>query len=159
MALSVWIRPLGRHFLLRIRAPHHLNFQGPQAKFEGSLHWNTLTILQFGGVHWALRQNFTRAPLDFRGQGPYLWAPESPVNDVVFNLTHVLAALLHGCLSNFKMITKSRISRLQVLPDIEIGPGPRLNIKTIFPRYGDSHVKDKTDGETVLSLTWESIYW
>ena len=22
--------------------------------------------------------------------------------------------------------------------------GPRLNIKTIFPRYGDSHVKDKT---------------
>ena len=23
-------------------------------------------------------------------------------------------------------------------------PGPRLNIKTVFPRYGDSHVKDKT---------------
>ena len=22
--------------------------------------------------------------------------------------------------------------------------GPRLNIKTVFPRYGDSHVKDKT---------------
>ena len=27
-------------------------------------------------------------------------------------------------------------------------PGPRLNIKTVFPKYGDSHVK-----ETVLSLT------
>ena len=38
-------------------------------------------------------------------------------------------------------------------------PGPRLKIKTIFPRYGDSHVKDKTVGETVLSLTWGSIYW
>ena len=25
-----------------------------------------------------------------------------------------------------------------------IWPGPRLNIKTIFPRYGDYHVKDKT---------------
>ena len=37
--------------------------------------------------------------------------------------------------------------------------GPRLNIKTIFPRYGDSYVKDKTVGETVLSLTWESLYW
>ena len=37
--------------------------------------------------------------------------------------------------------------------------GPRLNIKTVFPRYGDSHVKDKTVGETVLSLTWESLYW
>ena len=23
-------------------------------------------------------------------------------------------------------------------------PGPRLNINTIFSRYGDSHVKDKT---------------
>ena len=31
--------------------------------------------------------------------------------------------------------------------------GPCLNIKTVFPRYGDSHVKDKTVGETVLSLT------
>ena len=23
-------------------------------------------------------------------------------------------------------------------------PGPRLNVRTVFPRYGDSHVKDKT---------------
>ena len=37
--------------------------------------------------------------------------------------------------------------------------GPRLNIKTVFPRYGDSHVKDKTVGKTVLSLTWESLCW
>ena len=37
--------------------------------------------------------------------------------------------------------------------------GPRINIKTVFPRYGDSHVKDKMVGETVLSLTWESLYW
>ena len=29
-------------------------------------------------------------------------------------------------------------------------------INTLFPRYGDSHAKDKTVGETVLSLTWES---
>ena len=38
-------------------------------------------------------------------------------------------------------------------------PGPRLNIKTVFPRYGVPYVKDKTVGETVLSLTWESLYW
>ena len=38
-------------------------------------------------------------------------------------------------------------------------PGPHLNIKTVFPRYGDSHVKHKTVSETVLSLTWESLYW
>ena len=35
---------------------------------------------------------------------------------------------------------------------------PRLSIKTVFPRCGDSHVKDKTDGpETVLPLTWRSL--
>ena len=38
-------------------------------------------------------------------------------------------------------------------------PGLCLNVKTLFPRYGDSYVKDKTVGETVLSLTWESLYW
>ena len=27
-------------------------------------------------------------------------------------------------------------------------PGPRLNIKDRLPRYGDSHVKDKTAGRT-----------
>ena len=60
-------RALSRRFVLRVRGPHHLIFHGPQAKFEGSLHWNTLPILQFWGVHWALRQNFTRASLDFQG--------------------------------------------------------------------------------------------
>ena len=38
-------------------------------------------------------------------------------------------------------------------------PGPRLNKKIVFPRYGDSYVKDKTVVETVLSLTWEFLYW
>ena len=37
--------------------------------------------------------------------------------------------------------------------------GPRLNIKTVFTKYGDYHVKDKTVGETVLSLTWGSLFW
>ena len=32
-------------------------------------------------------------------------------------------------------------SNLSSVPDY---PGPRLNIKTVFPRYGDSHVKDTT---------------
>ena len=47
----------------------------------------------------------------------------------------------------------------QVTINVQIYPGPCINIKTVFPRYGDSHVKDKTVGETVLSLTWESLYW
>ena len=44
-------------------------------------------------------------------------------------------------------------------PILQQPSGPRLNIKTVFPRYEDSHVKDKTVGETVLSITWESLYW
>ena len=31
--------------------------------------------------------------------------------------------------------------------------------KDRLSEVGDSHVKDKTVGETVLSLTWESLYW
>ena len=76
-------RALGRHFFVECPGPHHLNFQGPQANFEGFLHWNTLPIL-----HWALRQNFTRAPLDLQGARaltsgpprvlPHLSRPSSP---------------------------------------------------------------------------------
>ena len=74
-----------RHFLLRVRGPHHLNFQGPQAKFEEFLHWNTLPILQFFGFHWALRQNFTRAPLDFQGPGSLTsWPPRALSTMVIF---------------------------------------------------------------------------
>ena len=38
-------------------------------------------------------------------------------------------------------------------------PEPRLNIKTVFPRYGDSHVKDKTVARPSYLLAWESLYW
>ena len=68
-------RALGRHFFLRVRGPHHLNFQGPQAKFEGSLHWNTLPILRFGRVHWGFRQNSQGPHWIFRGPGPLHPAP------------------------------------------------------------------------------------
>ena len=34
----------------------------------------------------------------------------------------------------------------------------RLNIKMLSYQYKDSHVKDKTVSQTVLSLTWESPY-
>ena len=44
------------------------------------------------------------------------------------------------------------------LPGTGISPGPCLNINTVFPRRGDSHVRE--DGhETALSLTWGSLYW
>ena len=46
-----------------------------------------------------------------------------------------------------------------MLPRHSQEAGSCLNIKTVFPRYGDSHVKDKTVSETILSLTWESLYW
>ena len=90
-------RALGRHVLLRIRGPHYLNFQGPQAKFEGSLHWNTITlpILQFQEVHWALKQNFTRAPLDFQGPGTL---PPGPREPWWTSIIHVTIVGLLNCL-------------------------------------------------------------
>ena len=37
--------------------------------------------------------------------------------------------------------------------------GSRLNIKPLSYQYMESHVKDKTVSQTVLSLTWKSPYW
>ena len=42
---------------------------------------------------------------------------------------------------------------------IETAPRAPSQYKDRLSRFGDSHVKDKTVGETVLSLTWESLYW
>ena len=50
--------------------------------------------------------------------------------------------------------------------EMVLRPGPLLNIKTIFPRYGDSHVKDKMvsqpsylkHGDTYTGKT-TSLYW
>ena len=72
----------GRSVNIFVEGPwgsHHLNFQGPQAKFEGYLHWNTLPILQFFGVHLGPQAKFHKGPIGFLGaRGPYLRAPESP---------------------------------------------------------------------------------
>ena len=45
-------------------------------------------------------------------------------------------------------------------------PEPRLNIKTVFPGYGDSHVKDKTVGDRLIFNMGDpytgkttSLYW
>ena len=57
------------------------------------------------------------------------------------------------------LIGHDNVNPTSEFSDLEQRPGPRLNIKTVFPKYGYSHVKDKTVGETVLSLTWGSLYW
>ena len=59
--------PFSRHFLLRAQRTHHVNFQGPHAKFEIEIHYK---LSNFRG-HWAIRENLTRVPFDFQGpQGP-----------------------------------------------------------------------------------------
>ena len=66
-----------------LRDPHHLNFQGPQAKFEGSFHWNIYTNPPFfyliffffflggggGGGGGAQAKFHKGSPLDFQGPG------------------------------------------------------------------------------------------
>ena len=36
--------------------------------------------------------------------------------------------------------------------------GPRLNIKTVFHRYGDFHVKDKTIGEILIIIVFNRFW-
>ena len=38
-------------------------------------------------------------------------------------------------------------------------PGPHLNIKTVFPRYEDSHIKDKTVAIPSYFLLGYILYW
>ena len=49
--------------------PLACEFPRAQANFGGSLHRNTLQIVQFWGDLWDLRQYFTRALFDFQGPG------------------------------------------------------------------------------------------
>ena len=58
-------------FCLGSGANHHVNFREPQANFGRSCHRNTISNLGsfVGSIEPSLRQNFTRAPLDFRGPG------------------------------------------------------------------------------------------
>ena len=69
-------RALSRHFCWGSGGgPLHLNFQGPQAKFQGSLHWNTLPILPILGGPLGPQAKFHKGPIEFSGAwGPYLWA-------------------------------------------------------------------------------------
>ena len=50
--------------------------------------------------------------------------------------------------------------------NVQYKPGPHLHIKTVFPRYGDSHVKDKMVCETeeiplraVIPMTSSKYTW
>ena len=89
--------------------------------------------------------------------------------------TAYFACSSHGVVElKFNLSKYSKFNRAELHPSVSVSCstdkymitwyrdslcGPRLNIMTAFPRYGDSYVKDKEVGETVLSLTWGSIYW
>ena len=75
---------------------------------------------------------------------------------------HVLCGIVHDGNSVFSQVASGEYISLQLHLRAECSstglywltssdpcgrawePGPCLNIKTVFPRYGDSHVKDKT---------------
>ena len=70
--------------------------------------------------------------------------------------------LTHTLKSVFEMTTWDKTFYRLIIRS----PGPRLNIKTVFPRYGDSHVKDETvtrpsylfHGDPYAGKT-ASLYW
>ena len=72
------------------------------------------------------------------------------ISNSIYSL-YIIHLLIHGPL--IPMLTKLH-------PVYKCGPkpsGPRLNIKTVFPRYGDSHVKDKTVVRPSYPLGWRAL--
>ena len=67
---------------------------------------------------------------------------------------HTLSGVM---LSKWATISSNMKSKL----DHNKKTGPRLNIKTVFPRYGDSHIKYKTYTGKTVSLYWDGhlISW
>ena len=59
-----------------------------------------ITDFTIWGVHWALRQNFTRAPLDFQGTGPL---PLGPLSALICVLTH-WGRVTHICAGHLTII-------------------------------------------------------
>ena len=63
---------------------------------------------------------------------------KGPVTQKVFTYHDIILFLCH------KWSEQVSQNSCHLLPKWSYTPGPCLNIKTIFSRYGDSHVKDKT---------------
>ena len=79
LTIAVDIRALGRHFLLRVRGPYHLNFQGPEQNLKSpsiEIHYQFANF----GRSIGPQAKFHKGPIGFsRAQGPYLQALESQV--------------------------------------------------------------------------------
>ena len=72
------IRALGRHFLLRVQGPHHLNFQGPLPNMKGPSIEIHHQFSNFGGSIW-LSGKISQGPhWIFKGPGPLPPGPQEP---------------------------------------------------------------------------------
>ena len=78
-----------------------------------------------------------------------------PSNGCDVNFAHIIQSHCPSAVKLNNVQGGERYVRMDCLSEStnDWWPGPRLNIKTIFPNCGDSHVEDKTVGNTVLSLT------
>ena len=47
-------------------------------------------------------------------------------------------------MSEVRTVERNMIPHRENTTDLDLEPGPRLNIKTVLSTYGDFHVKDKT---------------
>ena len=74
-------------------------------------------------------------------QAEYLYACQSMAldNSTKFKL-EILIRKTISVIRKFRDILENSL----VNPLVKQPPGPRLSIKTVYPTYGDSYVKDKT---------------
>ena len=79
-------------------------------------------------------------------RGPWQWKQNIPMQSpfVSFTMTvlHHIYTRVSG--SGFRIPICQLTCVFLSGPPVSPTPGPRLNMKTVFPRQGDSHVKDKT---------------
>ena len=80
---SSFNRAFGRHFLLRVRGPHHLNFQGAPSKIWRVPPLKYITNSPILGGSLGPQAKFCKGPIGFSGdRDPYLPppSPESPAS-------------------------------------------------------------------------------
>ena len=78
---------------------------------------------------------------------------------ILFKITLIIS-YINRLTPNSRVKTHYLASSIHCFDFVLPQPGPRLNMKTVFPRYGNSLVKDKTaarHGDTYTGKT--SLYW
>ena len=154
-------RPVTRRFDVFLSVPEPIVEQKKKRRWfetpSSSLWRHVDAYLRWAWIHcwavWGSRWRNTTSPRVQWDGGPglnptspcFLWSlKKEKKNNMLFQEGRVRARIVGALIflahkKSVQLGWKPCTSKWNILV-----PGPRLNIKIVFPRYGDSHVKDKT---------------